>query len=373
MPRLSLWKPEKGADYKFMDKTIYEMYIVGGIDINVHKYLGPAEKPTPTEGDATQPVYTQQDPLFIEDLLFLENRDRDYSEDIYRIRGVFNIHDLDFDLSQFGLFLSGDTLFITFHYNNMIDLFGRKLMSGDVLEIPNLKDYHPLDQSVPKALPKYYVIQDAAYASEGFSQTWWPHLWRVKAQPLVGSQEYNDILKNPIDEENPGSGTLADYLTTHNTDIAINDAILTQAAAEVPKSGYDTVKYYVLPTEDDGRPADPDLVTPKSNGYLKGYLTGDGEPPNGLPVTPATAFPISPTEGEYVLRLDYKPNRLFRFDGGRWVKIEDNVRTNLDNDPTNETQRSNLVNNSDTVSTSDRGDIPSGQMLSDALKPQADN
>jgi hypothetical protein len=71
----------------------------------------------------------------------------------------------------------------------MIDTYGRKLMNGDVIEVPNLKDYYPLDSAIARAIPKYYVIQDASYASEGFSQTWLPHLWRVKATPLVNAQE----------------------------------------------------------------------------------------------------------------------------------------------------------------------------------------
>ena len=144
------------------------------------------------------PVYDELSPLNIQDLLLLENRDRIYDQDIYVMRGVYNAQDVDFDLSQFGLFLNNDTLFITFHYNNMIDVFQRKLMVGDVLELPNLKDYYPLNSNIPEALPKYYVIQDAAFASEGFSQTWLPHLWRVKATPLTNAQEYKDILKKPM-------------------------------------------------------------------------------------------------------------------------------------------------------------------------------
>ena len=50
MPRLSLYKPEKGNDYDFLDKTITEMFTVGGTDVFVHKYLGPVN---PDEADAT--------------------------------------------------------------------------------------------------------------------------------------------------------------------------------------------------------------------------------------------------------------------------------------------------------------------------------
>ena len=676
MPRLSLYRPNKTNDYRFFDKTISEMYTVGGLDIYVHKYLGPktgtGDSAESGNFDATQPNYTFEDPLFIQDLFLLENRDRAYDPDIYRMRGVYRIQDIDFDLTQFGLFLNNDTLFITFHYNDMIDTFGRKLMSGDVLEVPNLQDPNPLNAAIAKALPKYYVIQDGSFASEGFSQTWLPHLWRVKATPMVNAQEYQDIINKPFETENiwdPGNfysagtivnngntyyrakidtpvdtpitdtvyweeitdpTTIADVASTRNKDLEINDALLAQAEIDVPLSGYDTVKFFILPTNADGTPATPigvtadgadgeptvtftakyttgtvtrsgedpvssaigvvfpsnpqandyalrldffpsrlfqyngttwvaevlgesdtitftasgltndydlqpvitpvqyslgtltigtaspieaaigidfpvnpssgdyslrldyfpnrlyqfdsttwmqqslsdtetvsytltpgetiteqysigsvtisnqapitaaigiafpvspsiddyalrldffpsrlyqyngsdwilqvldtsDVVTfaatgaatitvdstfinsseaavsPRANGYTLGYLTGDGIAPNGLPVTPGISFPVNPSDGQYCLRLDYFPNRLFRYNGNAWVKIEDNVRTNLTNGPSNQTLRSSFVNNTYTVPTTDVGNIPSRQSLSEILRPRADN
>jgi hypothetical protein len=441
MPRLSLYRPNRQNDYKFIDRTVMEMYQVGGVDMFVHKYLGPqphGDDSSSVSGgtqDATQPAYSTESPLFIEDLFLLENRDRKYDDDVYQMRGVYNSQDIDFDLSQFGLFLNNDTLFITFHYNFMIDTLGRKLMNGDVLELPNLKDFHPLDSGIARAIPKYYVIQDAAFASEGFSQTWLPHLWRVKATPLVGAQEYNDILNKPfeveniwdngnyypkgsivlsgstyykaIDEVDPGveitdttkweEHTPLSEIETFGTvvnDRSINDKILTQAQYEVPLSGYDTVKFYIVPTNEDGTPADPNSYTvdntgitvdttnidvdgqpqsPRANGYTLGYLTGDGIAPNGLPVTPGISFPPGAQEGDFALRLDYFPNRLFRFNGARWVKYEDDVRTNLTPGSQNQTLRSGFVNNTNETATEDRGDIPQRQALSKLLKPEADN
>ena len=436
MPRLSLYRPNRTSDYQFLDRTIAEMYTVGGLDIFIHKYLGPKVLDgADSNPDVTQPKYDSTNPLFIQDLLLLENRDRAYDPDIYRLRGVYRTQDIDFDLTQFGLFLNNDTLFITFHYNDMIDTIGRKLMSGDVLEVPNLKDYNPLNDAIPRALPKYYVIQDAAFASEGFSQTWLPHLWRVKATPMVNAQEYQEIINKPFTTENiwdPGNfyptGTIvnngdtyyralqnvpvgteitngaywvevdppttSDVMSTRPKDLALNDAILAQAEVEVPLSGYDTVKFYIYPTNPDGTPASAsgstvdstqvtvdgnypnassEAQTPTSDGYTIGYLTGDGIAPNGLPVTPGVAFPTNPAEGDYALRLDYFPNRLFRFNGKAWVKIEDKVRTNLTNGPMNKTLRSSFVNNTNEVETNDRGPIPSRQSLSEILKPRADN
>ena len=431
MPRLSLWRPNRTNDYQFLDRTISEMYTVGGLDLYIHKYLGPQTGDS-GNADATLPVYDSQNPLFIEDLLLLENRDRAYDPDVYIMRGVYRTQDVDFDLTQFGLFLNNDTLFITFHYNNMIDTFGRKLMAGDVLEVPNLKDYNPLNSSLVRALPRYYVITDANYAAEGFSATWLPHLWRIKATPMVASQEFQQIINQPFMPENiwdpgnfypaneivndgntyyqatqpvpPGTpisdtnywapiaspDTVGSQMSTRTRDLEINDAILTQAEVEVPLSGYDTVKFYILPTNTIGQPAGEGLtadmtgptvdgtqpgeaITPTSDGYTMGYLTGDGIAPNGLPVTPGVSFPPNPVLGDYALRLDYYPNRLFRYNGRAWIKIEDKVRTGLDLSQNAETQRASFVNNTYTVSTTDMGNIPSRQSLSQILKPNADN
>jgi hypothetical protein len=302
------------------------------------------------------------------------------------------------------------------------------------LEFPNLKDWNPLDKTKPP-LPRFYVIQDANFGSEGFSQTWLPHLWRVKATPLVMSQEYEDITNQipgtpniwdpgnyyppgsvVIDGDNyytalqpvpPGTAigdpaywqpttppNLGDAAGTYNKDIAVNDAILQQAEVEVPLSGYDTVQFYIFPTNPDGTPAAASSVTidnalvnasqadplssdaaatPRGNGYTVGYLTGDGIAPNGLPVTPGVNFPAVAYEGDYCLRLDYFPNRLFRYNGRAWIKIEESVRTNLTNGSSNNTLRSGFVNNTYTVPTTDQGNIPSRQSLDQLLQPLADN
>ena len=132
MPRLSLYKPERGNDYHFIDKQVYEMFTIGGTDINIHKYLG-ALNPEEGEGTADQPTYDAVSETNIQDLLFLENRDRKYDPDVYTTRGIYNVQDIDFDLSQFGLFLSNDTLFLTVHMNSIVKTIGRKPINGDVI------------------------------------------------------------------------------------------------------------------------------------------------------------------------------------------------------------------------------------------------
>jgi hypothetical protein len=341
--------------------------------------------------DGTQPVYQNQSALNIQDLLFLENRDRKYDTSVYTLRGVYNVNDNDFDLKQFGIFLSADTIYMTFHLNDTVAALGRKIMSGDVLELQHKKDYYPLNADIPAVLKRYYVVQDASFAAEGFSQTWWPHLWRVKLTPLVDSQEYKDIL-NQLTGNDANATPVGNYLSTLDKLININDAIIEQAEIDVPKSGTDTDNLYIEPINPDGSPGDPtgvqvDISTMTVDSSLNfasvqattpdtdipAYLGGDGSTPNGWPVTVGTSFPNSPTIGDYALRTDYVPNRLFRYNGTRWIKIEDSVRTSLTPGPNNQTQRSVFVNNTTTFTTKEGQTLPTRQSLSKALTPKADN
>jgi len=613
MPRLSLYRPQKGNDYKFIDKTVWEMFQVGGTDVLVHKYIGPGSievwdtskqysageliqtningKPTvykavqANQGQIppnttyweyirtetpTTPVYNEDDPLNIQDLLFLENRDRKYDPDVYVLRGVYNLQDTDFNLSQFGLFLQNDTIFITFHINDTVEKIGRKIIAGDVLELPHLKDEYALND-LTFALKRFYVIEEVTRAAEGFSVTWYPHLYRAKCKPVVNSQEFKDILDRLADTENyqgtwqdgvtyypndvvkgpdgksyvcivpdgidwtntgiyypgdvvdgldgkqyividstkpdwsgdetympgdqvtgpdgkiyvavnssltengfdgklppdsdywqvlQGTGvtsedpatsdryklidiaangitnilppnntywelaqTLGEISSTYETEMQITKAILDQAEADVPRSGYDTTKFYSVQRDADGRvelvtadtttldaslqtqatdengnplfdeTGDPIYVggtassvfrNPENSDY-DGYLLGDGQPPNGAPFTAGIAFPLQPVDGQYHLRTDYLPKRLFRYNGSRWIKMEDNVRMTLSNlgesdvaagdryegKEVRQTQKATFINN-DTVSRINGKDIKEKQSLSKALRPQAD-
>lgn len=361
MPRLSLWQNGKHTnDYKFIDRRISEFVGVSGTGVLIHKYLGPM--PTGPSDDSTQPQYTNQSELNIQDLLLLENRDRKYEENVYKMRGVYTVTDNAFDLSQFGLFLQTGTLFITFHINDMIATLGRKIVNGDVLELEHLIDYETLDADLPSALKRFFVVSDCTRAAEGYSPTWWPHLWRCKINPLVDSQEYKDILGRITINEDSDT-PLRDIISTYERYKEINDAIVEQAEIDTPASGYNTDALFHRSVDDS---------TP--NFKINAYLSGSGLAPNGLDATSGIAFPINPTEGQYHLRTDYRPNRLFRFTGSRWTKIEDVVRTNITNNSTdNQTQRNSFITNSKTF-VDVRGNTQNEkQNLNDILKPTPDN
>ena len=389
MPRLSIFKPEKGNDYKFFDRNIKEMFQVGGTDLHFHKYIGPYDQgSSQKDGDASpsQPQYSGDslNERTIQDLLFLENRDRKYADDIYIVRGIYNVQDADFNLSQFGMFLQNDTLFLTVHLNDIVERIGRKPMAGDVVEFPHMKEDYSLDESIPIALKRYYVVEDVNRAAEGFSQTWWPHLLRLKMKTMVDSQEFRDIIGDAATE-----GSLASYMSTFNREKTINDQVVKQAEEDAPKSGFNYKQYYVAPIDERGNIRTDNVNTtttstssdktvnavidsPASSHYGF-YLDGDGVAPNGHPAGFGISFPNSNIDkGDYFLRTDFLPNRLFRYDGARWVKIEDSVRITTTNNDSRANYKTGFVNNSssDTINgltTNQR------QSLTNALKPKADN
>jgi hypothetical protein len=379
--------------------VINEQFQVGGTDVYLHKYLGPVDpatlNPDDTPGTAGQ-TSTILGELSIQDVILMENRDRHYDPNVYVMRTIYQMQDLDFNLSQFGIFLNNDNIFLHFHLRGCVDTIQRKIMSGDVLELPHLKDEYALDDS-SVALKRFYVVQDVTRAATGFSQTWYPHLLRVKCVPLVDSQEYAEILNGDA-----GNGSsLRDLISTYNQNIAINETIIGQAELDAPTSGYDTNNLYVLPLKDDGtldlQDASIDNVdasneghtddasmmfkSPKKDLYVN-YLTGDGRPPNGAIYGFGIAFPSGPIEGQFYLRTDYFPNRLFRFNGQHWMKYEDNVRMTMTNKPSDgkpapndqarQTQRTSFINNTTTATIAGQV-VQERQPLRTALKPKADN
>ena len=331
MPRLSLYKPFKGNDYKFMDHSIREQFDIGGTGIHVHKYLGPDVQNK--NNDPSEPNYGSGleidnitgeeinpegliDETNIQDLLFMENRDRKYDPDVFELRGVYNVSDNDFDLTQFGLFLTNDTLFISFHINDMVERMGRRLMPGDVIELPHLRDELLLtNDSV--AINKFYVVQDAARGSEGFSQTWYPHIWRVKVAPLTDTQEYADILGTASD---PNS--LKNDVSSYKTELNISNAIVKSAEAANPNN---------LPLADHLFGVEDNSTT-----YEHGEVLQQGD-----------QFPAQPNEGEYFVRTDFTPNRLFVRRGSKWHRLYDNVTDQTWSDKTY--NASGFINNNATT------------------------
>lgn len=352
MPRLSLWNPIKTNDFSFIDRVVGEHLYAGGTGVLTHKYMGVIAEDT---GDATQPGSDGTDELFIQDLLFLENRDRNYDDTIYELRGQYNIQDINgYEATPFGFFLNDGSVFMNFHIESMVTQIGRKLMPGDVLELPHLRD--DLLLGPEDAINRFYVVQEGARPAEGYDPRWWPHLWRVKLGPITDSQEYRDILGDGSEEDD-----LRNLVSKYQEEININDAIIAQAENDVqwdPQYRDNTHLYF-----------DPDVPDKPTIGF--DYGAGGDQPPNGLSVVGSGGeFPMNANDGDYFLRTDFQPNRLFRKDGTRWIKISDDNRFVW---AAAERVLTSFINNNSTTTYSD-GEVANVKTnMSKVIRPKTDD
>jgi hypothetical protein len=332
MPRLSLWNPRKGNDYKFVDKMVKAHFEHGGTALLIHKYVGSVDETDPNYDPANPPI---------QDLLFMENRDRRYETTVFELRGTYTVSDQDFDLSQFGMFLGTDQSIFQVHINDMVERLGRKLMTGDVIELPHMREDLLLDEEAD-AVNQYWVVQEGSKSSEGFDPGWWPHIWRIRCKQLQDTQEYTDIFGTG-EEVND----LKNMLSTYSKELDINEAIMQEAQENVPGRYYDYRKNNLeYAVEGSAHPSDVDFST----------------------VDTGISFPQFPDDNAFFLRTDYSPQRLFQYRDNKWYKIEDDdgswqVGNYLHH---------KFINNDGIVTLDDGTEITSRVNLSKAIKPKID-
>ena len=329
MARLSLWKNYKSKDYMFIDRNVKEQFEVGSVGIFVHKYTGPVM----ADGTANPDII---DELQIQDILLMENRDRTYDPDVYELKGHYTIADHDFDMSQFGLFLQTDTIFVTFHMNEMANRIGRRLMSGDVLEIQNMRDDMGLDGNMNPSR-KFYVVQDGSRSADGYSPTWYSHIWRCKCTPLDDSQEFKQIL----DQTDDDGTSIRDNQSTLSRVLNISDEILAKAEADVPTTTFDTS--HLVNFDHSIEAATPAI-------------------PSGM------TFPQHPRQGDKFLRNDFRPSRTFEFRDNRWHRISDDSQATW----ADSTLNAGTFTHNDNTTVANGREFNEKQALSKVIKPKTD-
>lgn len=352
----SLYKTEKSKTYEYIDRMILANFNIGAANALIHKYLGPktdVETGIPSITNTAKTGGTNE--TVIQDVLWLENRDRKYQKDLIEVKTTFQVQDNSFDLSQFGIMLSGDNMSFTFHTNDIIRKLGRKIMAGDVIEMPMFRDDALLDQE--GGINRFWVVEDVDRPAEGYGPDWRPHLLKARSKTLTDSQEYSDILGDGSNESD-----LKNILSTYNREIAINDQVLERAAKDVSARNFDTSRFYVNVGDKTGY-----------TNMLNWALNGDGIPPNSSTQAPSgKVFPQNPSEGDFFLRTDYSPARLFQRASGRWNVIEDDYKGTWV--PANRILAS-FINNDSETNVSDNSKpslVPQKQALSKAAKPKTD-
>lgn len=282
--KFRLWKDNKTNDYKYADRIINQFFFVSGTKILIHRYDG-------TYDDKGNPV----DGVKVQDLLFMETRDRRYSQDVFEIMTIYEMSDDDFELSQFG-FMESNTLYMDFHLNEMVDRIGRKLSSGDVLEVLHLRD--DLLEGQEGAINTFYVVEDARRPVTGFNNNWLPHMWRVRVKKMLDSTQFTDIT------DNMENGDLISILG--NLEEA-NQQVLDEAEENVPYN--EATLDYVYDSRFDGAIIPPDDLDISN-------------------VHSGIIFPEDAEDGEYFIREDYHPHQLFRYDeeNQKWSIVDLTVK-----------------------------------------------
>jgi hypothetical protein len=220
----------------------------------------------------------------------------------------------------------------------MVEKLNRKLMPGDVIELPHLRDDLLLNHE-RNAINKFYTVEDASRSSEGYSQTWYPHIWRIKVSPLTDRQEFTDILGTADD---PNS--LKNDISSYATELNISKAVVHAAEIEDPMG---------LP-----------LIA-----HLFGSDTESEEYDHGDAIAAGDQFPYAPNEGDYFIRNDFLPNRLFAYRGDRWHRLYDNISEKTWSDRTY--NAGDFIDNDKTMII-DNAEVPEKQALSNIIKPRSD-
>jgi hypothetical protein len=271
----------------------------------------------------------------IQDLFFNENRDRDYAKTALQLKAQYQINSSISDLSKFGLNILDQYSFVV-SFPIMVELLGRPIVTGDIIEVTTELQY---DQNL-KPVRKFLEVTDTGWASEGFSPRWKPTLYRFAAQQALPSQETRDIFGTVDTHKYLVADSFFDDLGVGSqidtTPLTQTEEVNKKARKAVPETGDD----YTSSTDGTKMPIPIPPVTEKGNppaevgNGKQGIYIEDGLPPNGEPYGEGYTLPDATTvsDGDY-FRLYYPestgiPARLYRFSAvkNKWVFLETDRR-----------------------------------------------
>ena len=307
MPNFHLQRQPNNRDktYQFIDRLVRQHLYAGGFQVNIYRYLGP-KLSDGSIGDITS----------VMDPVLMENSVRAYSTEIVTTYASTIINRNEFSLFMMGMSpLSSEIIQLTFHYNDMIERMGRKLLAGDIIEVSILRDIDLLDPNA-NAINRFFVVTSSQKDKNTYAPGWSYHLWSVNVEPLTDSPEYADFLKDKgIKPED----------TTYGKEIAIMDQLLDEAEGEVDYINQDNTILWVDLDEN----GELKLIETTKNTKLEDHMDGSQWNYSPIDVDYGLSFPAKPQDNQYFLRIDYNPPRLFKYNAknGSWyIRSYDNRR-----------------------------------------------
>ena len=262
----------------------------------------------------------------IQDIFFLENRDRDYAQVSETIRCQYTPFDPLGDMGKFGFNILDQYAF-TCSFSSMVEKLGRPIIIGDILEVCPEAAY---DQNM-NVVKKYLEVTDAGWSSEGYSPGWTPLIYRFMGQQLIPGQEHRDIIKTVSQQKY--SIDDSDFFKDINKQIITDTLTSTENIEQMAKDA-------VPETGKDGGTTIASGTSLYAGAEARGSYDGrdtyveDGLPPDNLPYGEGYALPDMDTakDGDY-FRLLYAPElkvppRLYQFSlyKRKWIYIETDRR-----------------------------------------------
>lgn len=257
----------------------------------------------------------------VQDLLFMENRDRDYADEAIKIKVSYQPMDQVSDLSKFGFQLTDIWTFTT-TFGSMVKALGRPIVVGDVLELPPELQYdHDL-----KPVRKFLEVTDSAWSADGYTTGWKPIIFKFQAQQLIPGQEHRDLFGDVQTQKYLISDDLLlDGIQQIQTlPLTATENNLAEALEAVPREGANNREFA------SGR----SMIGPDGTYDGGDYNVEDGLPPDGQPYEIGYALPdVAGVKDRAFFRLEYDPKlklqaRLYQFSAikNKWIHIETDRR-----------------------------------------------
>jgi hypothetical protein len=274
----------------------------------------------------------------IQDRLLLENRNRDYNTSPIVVKVFYDLIDVQTELSRFGIELPSQSYFMTAGFNSVVEALGRPFVIGDIIELPSETQYSASLEPVKK----YLEVIDVGWSTEGYTPGWRPTLLRIVAQPMLASQETQDIvgdfvrrvdgdgLFNIDDGNHP---IFQDYSESAQTIDAIS-----RNEHNVPQRGADASNELRQFSQEELQKAEDAGINIQKLSYNPNSVyIEDAVPPNNEDFTMGDTFPENPSDGDYH-RLTFSgvedppPAQLWRYSAQkmRWGWLETDRRAEFD-------------------------------------------
>ncbi len=258
------------------------------------------------------------------DGVFEELRDRDYAEISQQMKMYYELSDMSTASTPWGFQVDNGNKVFTVSFKDSVNVLGRPIVIGDILEIPSQVQY----TTGLKAVKKYMEVIDVSWASDGYTPAWVPVLQRITAEPMMAKQETLDIVRH-IQNQQDDIGFL-DVERTQILDYTdVTGKIQAAADTNVPERGADTHKYHTFSNDEIAIAAEQGVDLEKLNIKHRGLYIEDGMPPNNEPYTEGPSFPTNPSNGDWH-RLTFEgsderiPVRLYVYNRikSKWILYE---------------------------------------------------